>query len=150
MTHVTQLRTMLCDAAIRFDETETPETTGHTTALWRTLTVHTHDGARVACIFTPAGALERLTLHGMARPHTPAVAPHYAEETLTHIHGIDGWWHATEVRYDAANHAYHCPICGALGVVDQGLFHCTGACHAIAVVADGRTFLPVRRRTEVS
>ena len=144
MTHPTHalntLRSLLCDAAIRFDETEVA-------GGWRTLAVHTHDGARVACMFTPAGALERLTLHGAAGHHTPAGSPAYTEETLTRLPGVDGWWHATTAHYDATHDAQHCPLCGGRGWVGQGLFHCTGGCHALAVVADGRTFQPATRPT---
>ena len=53
-------------------------------------------------------------------------------------------WQLTTATYDYANAASRCPICGGVGLPWQGWFHCDGACHAIAVVADGRTYLPVQ------
>jgi hypothetical protein len=60
----------------------------------------------------------------------------------TRIHGVDGWWQETTARYDYKNDAHHCPICGGRGIVWAGIFYCDGPCHAIAIVTDGRTFLP--------
>lgn len=53
-------------------------------------------------------------------------------------------WQLTTARYAYAVDPTHCPICGGMGIPWKGWFHCDGTCHAIAVVADGRTFLPVR------
>ncbi len=48
-----------------------------------------------------------------------------------------------EARYDPA--ANVCPACGGLGWPWGGWFHCDSsdrACGCIAVIADGRAFLP--------
>ena len=55
------------------------------------------------------------------------------------------WWQLTTAVYDYATDPVHCPICGGVGIPWAGYFHCDGLCHALAVVADGRTFLPVPR-----
>lgn len=54
-----------------------------------------------------------------------------------------GWHVETTARYDYATDPHHCPICGGVGWVWHGYFSCDGTCHAVAVVADGRTFVPV-------
>jgi hypothetical protein len=59
----------------------------------------------------------------------------------------DTLWQETTARYVYTDDPGHCPICGGVGIPWDGWFHCDGACHAIAVVADGRTFLPVPKAT---
>jgi hypothetical protein len=54
-----------------------------------------------------------------------------------------GWYQETTARYDYVKTPGQCPICGGVGLPWRGWFHCDGRCHAIAMVADGRTFLPV-------
>lgn len=55
-------------------------------------------------------------------------------------------WQETTAVYAYATDPTHCPICGSVGWVWRGWFSCDGLCQAIAVVADGRTFLPVRKK----
>jgi hypothetical protein len=52
-------------------------------------------------------------------------------------------WQLTTAHYDYAQSPTICPICGSVGWVWKGWFSCDGRCQAIAVIADGRTFLPV-------
>lgn len=52
-------------------------------------------------------------------------------------------WQLTTAYYDYANAPGRCPICRGIGIPWAGWFYCDGTCHAIACVADGRTFLPV-------
>lgn len=77
--------------------------------------------------------------------HDPDVAPcrPSGQGPIT-IPGAD-WarWQLTTARYDHAHAPGYCPICGGISWIWAGWMHCDGWCHAIAVVADGRTFLPV-------
>ena len=68
--------------------------------------------------------------------------------TAIQIPNAPGWWQETTARYDYATDKAHCPICGGVGLCWAGTFICDGTCHALAIIADGRTFLPVRVRTE--
>jgi hypothetical protein len=71
--------------------------------------------------------------------------------TRIQIPGLPGYYQETTARYDYATDAAHCPICGGVGIVWRGYFTCDGHCHAVAVVSDGRTFLPassVRERSQ--
>lgn len=52
-------------------------------------------------------------------------------------------WQLTTAHYDYATAPGQCPICGGVGIAWRGWFHCDGTCHAIAVVEDGRTYVPV-------
>ena len=60
------------------------------------------------------------------------------------------WYQETLAYYDYTTDAGHCPICGGIGLVWRGWYHCDGTCHAIAGVSDGRTFLPVRLARQVA
>ena len=58
------------------------------------------------------------------------------------------WYQETTAYYDYANAPIRCPICEGAGVPWGGWFHCDGVCLAVAVVADGRTFLPITKSKE--
>lgn len=57
-------------------------------------------------------------------------------------------WQLTTAHYDYATAPSTCPICGGVGWIWGGWFSCDAHCRAIALVADGRTFLPVARPPE--
>jgi hypothetical protein len=58
------------------------------------------------------------------------------------IHGLPGWWQPTTAVYAYATDPCRCPVCGGVGWVWHGWFTCDGTCQAVALVSDGRTFLP--------
>jgi hypothetical protein len=70
------------------------------------------------------------------------------QPTAITIPGAPGRWQETTARYDYATAKGHCPICGGVGWLWRGYFSCDSVCHAIAVVEDGRTFLPVPEARE--
>lgn len=50
------------------------------------------------------------------------------------------------VRYDYQADPARCPNCGGLGLVWRGWFSCDSRCDCIAVVSDGRAFLPTQKQ----
>jgi hypothetical protein len=59
-------------------------------------------------------------------------------------------WQETTACYNYAEAPSTCPICGGVGWVWRGWFSCDGRCGAIAVIADGRTFLPVPKTRDAA
>ena len=63
--------------------------------------------------------------------------------TRIQIPGLPGYYQETTARYVYAHPASPCPICGSVGFLWQGWFTCDGPCRAVAILADGRVFVPV-------
>lgn len=64
------------------------------------------------------------------------------------IPGLAGWWQETTAHYDYDTAPTACPVCGGVGWIWREWFTCDRTCHAVAVVEDGRTFLPVQTARE--
>jgi hypothetical protein len=59
------------------------------------------------------------------------------------IEGLRGLWRELEVKYDYNADSTRCPNCGGVGFPWAGWFTCDTTCKLVAVVADGRAFLPI-------
>jgi hypothetical protein len=70
------------------------------------------------------------------------------DENAQQIPGLPGWWQEAQVRYDYASNRNHCPICGHIGWLWRGWLTCDGDCHAVALISEGRVFVPVDRPQE--
>jgi hypothetical protein len=66
------------------------------------------------------------------------------------IEGLPGQWEEAMVRYDATKDAHHCPVCHSVGWLWRGWFTCDGPCGAVALLTDGRVFVPVGTPQESS
>ncbi len=64
--------------------------------------------------------------------------------TAFQIPKAHGWWQEVTARYSYTEDGVLCPICGGVGMCYDGWFHCDSTCQAIAIIEDGRMFLPVR------
>ena len=59
------------------------------------------------------------------------------------VRALDGWpgqWQEVAVHYDVTK---DCPICAGVGTVAEGWFACEGARGAVALLSEGRVFVPV-------
>jgi len=63
------------------------------------------------------------------------------------IPGLPGRWYQIEARYDYQNDKVRCPNCGGLGMPWGGWFSCDTACQCVALVEDGRAFMPIKEPT---
>jgi hypothetical protein len=61
-----------------------------------------------------------------------------------HIPGLPGWWQESTARYAYASDRNRCPVCHHIGWLWCGWFTCDGTCHAVAIISDGRVFVPVK------
>lgn len=68
--------------------------------------------------------------------------PDELPQTTVAIPGLDGKWRQIEARYDYATARTKCPNCGGIGWCWLGWFTCDAACSCVALVSDGRAFLP--------
>lgn len=57
------------------------------------------------------------------------------------IPGLPGRWREIAARYDYPGAPCRCPKCGGLGVPWGGWYSCED-CSCVALVADGRAFVP--------
>lgn len=68
------------------------------------------------------------------------------QQTTIEIPGLSGQWRQIEARYDYAADKCKCPNCGGLGIPWGGWFSCDTSCECVAVVSDGRAFVPVKEQ----
>ena len=60
------------------------------------------------------------------------------------ITGLPGWWQRASAVYRYAEDPIRCPACRGVGIPWAGWFTCQD-CPAVALVGDGRVWIPVRK-----